>query len=612
MRASPALAVAIALALLLGISPPAAPDAHADATPAPPISPVIKENFPDPDVLQVGGTYHAYATNSDGVNVQHATSKNLRTWTERPDAMPTVGDWVGPCSVAPDGTEDFCVWAPEVTAVEGGYALYYTAHDRASDLQCIGLALAKRPEGPFVPVGEEALVCPTELGGAIDAATYVENGQLYLLWKADGNCCSLPTILFIQPLSNDGATLMGPPVEMIRNDQPWEGSVVEAPTLVRVNGTYHLFYSANDYYGGNYRTGWATSNSLAGPWKKAPAPFLSTDLFRGGVVGPGGQDVVVRRDGSTALVFHGWDPTFTRRAMYVRDLDFIDGVPVVDGASRRYEAEQGRVVNARVVADDTASASAKVGGMDARDSAVTVRIHATRSGSMTLGIRYSNGSRDEAGRRVESTDNLLVNGRRAGSVSFEHTTWGNWQVVEQRVKVKKGWNEITLTRGTWFAELDAVDVYRDLPRRLAAVAPTESDDIADGATRYEAEAGAVTNARIVDDASASGGRKVGGMDFADSSVTLRVWSEKGGRSTLGIRFANGSERGGYPLESSDRVSVNGRRADLVVFPHTRWGNWQRIEHTVQLARGWNTITMTRASFYTEIDAVDVRAGHGRG
>ncbi len=612
MRASRALALTIGLTLLLALSPGAAPGAFADPSPRPSITPVIDGNFPDPDVLTVDGTYHAYATNSDGVNVQHRTSRNLRTWKDRPDALPTVGDWVGPCSVAPDGVVDHCVWAPEVVAVGGGYAMYYTAHDRASDLQCIGLALSDSPDGPFVPAGEEALVCPTELGGAIDAATFRENGQLYLLWKADGNCCSLPTILFIQPLSDDGTTLTGPAVEMIRNDLAWEGSVVEAPTLVKVADVYHLFYSANDYYGGDYRTGWATSTSLAGPWTKMPAPFLSTDLFRGQVVGPGGQDVVVRRDGSMALVFHGWDPSFTYRAMYVRDLAFIDGVPRVDGASQRYEAERGRLVNARVVADDGASALAKVGGMDAPDSSVTLRVHAARGGPATLGIRYANGSRDEAGHRVESTDNLSINGRRVGTVAFEHTTWGNWQVVEQQVQLRKGWNDVTLTRDTWFAEVDAVDVYTQRPTRLAVVTPTEPGDMRDGATRYEAESGAVTNARIVDDASASGGLKVGGMDFSNSAVALRVWSDTGGRATLGIRFANGSERGGYSLESSDLLSVNGRRADVVTFPHTRWGNWQTIEHEVRLKKGWNTITLTRATFYTEIDAVDVWVDRGRG
>ncbi len=602
MRSFVFFCLMMVLGVVLALSPALAPEAS--ATPPtmlakPSLTPVIDENFPDPDVLVVGNTYHAYATNERGINVQHKTSKNLKSWSDRPDALPVVGDWVGPCSVAADGTEDNCVWAPEVAAVAGGFALYYTAHDRASDLQCIGVALSGSPDGPFVPVGEGPLVCPSELGGAIDAATYVEGGQLHLLWKADGNCCNKATIIFIQPLSADGITLTGDPVEMIRNDQPWEGRVVEAPTLVKVGATYHLFYSANDYYGGLYRTGWASSSSITGPWTKSAAPFLSSDLFRGDVIGPGGQDVVVRPDGSMAMVFHGWDPTFSRRAMYVSDLKFTDGVPAVKGASRRYEAERGELTNARVVPDGSASASAKVAGMDFPDSAVSVRVHAERNGLTTLGIWYSNG------RRVESSDELVINGKKSGTVTFKHTTWGNWQVVEQSVRLKQGWNTVALVHGTYFSEIDAFDVYAERPQRLAPSTPTAPGDIRPGAVRYEAEEGTVNNARVVDDPGASASRKVGGMDFADSAVTVRVWSEGARRATLDIRFANGSERGGYRLEATDLVSVNGRRADVVVFPHTSWGNWETVEHDVRLQRGWNTVSLTRLSFYAEIDAIDV-------
>jgi hypothetical protein len=38
-----------------------------------------------------------------------------------------------------------------VTAVAGGYALYYTARDEAAPRQCIGVALANSPNGPFTP-----------------------------------------------------------------------------------------------------------------------------------------------------------------------------------------------------------------------------------------------------------------------------------------------------------------------------------------------------------------------------------------------------------------------------------------------------------------------------
>ena len=599
--------------LALALLAPAltSPASAAPPGPSPSITPVVDANFADPDVLLVDGVYHAYATNSGGQNVQHRTSRDLRTWTAQPDAAPVLGDWVDTnCSFSPGGSTDTCVWAPEVTAVAGGYALYYTARDATSPRQCIGVATSGSPDGPFLPVGTEPLVCPNgengtaDLGGAIDAGTYTENGRLYLLWKADGNCCAGKTaIIFIQPLSADGTTLTGPPTELIRRDLPYEGNVVEAPTLVKRGATYYLFYSANDFYGAGYRTSYATSSSLTGPYTKATTELMTTDRFQGDVRGPGGQDVVVRPDGSTAIVFHGWDPTYTYRAMYVSDLTWTDaGMPVVTAAATRYQAEDGVVTNARVVGDDSASGRAKVGGLDATNSSVTVRVYAERQGPVTLGIRYANGSTDASG-RILATDTVSVNGRAAGTVTFAHTTWGNWQLAEHEVRLTRGWNTVTLTKATAFAEIDSIDVYA--AGRTPHVDRTPADPA--GATRYEAETGVVTSARVVPDAGASAGAKVGGMDFADSSITLRVFAEKQGPATLGIRFANGSERGGWGIESTDTVSVNGQDAGTVVFPHTRWDNWTTIEHEVRLKKGWNTVTLTRGTFYAEIDAVDVYA-----
>ncbi|NEK94643.1 family 43 glycosylhydrolase [Modestobacter muralis] len=570
------------------------------------IEPVIDANFADPDVLLVDGVYHAYATNNDGQNVQHQTSTDLVNWTPQPDAAPTLGAWVGECSFAPGGATDNCVWAPEVTAVAGGYALYYTARDATSPRQCIGVSTSASPDGPFVPVGTEPLVCPngengtTDLGGAIDAATYSENGQLYLLWKADGNCCAGKTaIIFIQPLSADGTTLTGDPVELIRRDLPWEGNVVEAPTLVKKDGTYYLFYSSNDFGGGGYRTGYATSTSITGPYTKSTTELVTSEMFQDHVLGYGGQDVVTNPDGGTSIIFHGWDPTYSYRAMYVSDLNWTDGVPVVEEAAVRYQAEDGVLANARVVGDPAASGLEKVGGLDDTNSSVTITVQAEKSGPATLGIRYTNGSID-GGVPVTATDTLTVNGRSAGTVTFAHTTWGNWRMVETQVQLKKGTNTITLTKATFFAEIDAFDVYD-----ASHVPDPKGPPAGPTTTRYEAEQGTVTHARVVGDGSASGGAKVGGMDFADSSVSLQVYAERGGPATLAIRFANGSDRGGYPVESTDTVTVNGQAAGTVTFPYTRWENWTTIEHQVQLEKGWNTVTLTRGTFYAEIDAVDV-------
>ncbi len=577
------------------------------------IAPVIDANFPDPSILLTGRVYHAYATNSGGQNIQHQTSTDLVHWTKRPDVLPQLGSWVGSCTFAPGGPTDNCVWAPEVIAVPGGYVLYYTARDNLTPRQCIGAAFSTSANGPFQPLGTDPLVCPDgqrgapDLGGAIDPSTYRENGQLYLLWKADGNCCALPATIFIQPLSSDGRTLTGPPTELIHNDQRFEGAVVEAPKLVQRGGTYYLFYSANDFGGGNYRTGYATASSITGPYVKSRTELMTTDQFHGTVIGPGGEDIFTTRNGATAIVFHGWDRTYSYRAMYVSALDWSApglpaGQPHVVAADRRYQAEDGVVTDARVVADDTASGQAKVGGLDTPDSSVTVRVYAAKSGPSTLGIRYANGSRDEHNIGVPASDLVSINGRTTGVVRLPNTAWGNWQTAEYRTHLVKGWNTVRLTKKTWYAEIDAVDVYDARPAPRSFTLPPDSSS----AVRYEAENGVIMHARVVSDPLASAGAKVGGLDFPDSSVTLTVNAAKAGPTILGLRYGNGSlDASGYPVAATDAVTVNGRDAGTVVFRNTTWDNWQITPYLVRLHRGTNTITFTKRTFYTELDAIDL-------
>ncbi len=457
------IATAAALAALTGAAVVGAVRVSATAeSPAarPPSGPVINANFPDPDVLVVGRVYHAYATNSGGSNVQHATSTDLRHWTMHRDAAPTLGAWVDQsCTFTPGGSTDRCVWAPDVNRIDAGhYVLYYAARDKASGKQCIGASTASSPNGPFVPAGSTPLVCPTSQGGAIDPSMYTENGKRYLLWKADGNCCNLPAIIYLQPLSANGLTLTGPATELIRNTQPFEGSVVEAPDLVKHDGRYYLFYSANNFAGGLYATGWASSASLTGPYTKSPDPLMSSELFRNHVIGPGGEDVVRGTDGGWKIFFHGWDPTYSYRALYVRTLSWPAGRPKVSGTATRYEAENGTITDAQVVDDNSASAGRKVGKLDNPDSSVTVRVHADHAGTATLGIRFANGSLDPGGYPVPSSDVLSVNGRRVATVVFPHTTWENWTIQEHRIRLRSGTNTITLTKKTFYAEIDSFDV----------------------------------------------------------------------------------------------------------------------------------------------------------
>ncbi len=330
-RAAAVAAVALLLGACGGGDPAAEPAAGTTptggATAAPADepddgpNPVIDDDFPDPDVLEVDDVYYAYATEGNLRNVRVARSTDLLEWEPLPDAMPELPSWIIPGKT----------WAPEVTEIAPGqYVLYFTATNFRPTLQCVGVATATSPEGPFTVVGEGMLVCPEEEGGAIDASTFLDaDGTRYLLWKNDGNCCGLDTWLQIAPLSPDGLTLAGPTTRLVQQDQPWEGDLVEAPTLVERDGTYTLLYSANDYGGPAYAIGWATASSVLGPYTKGEEPLLTT-ADAPDYVGPGGQDVGVGPDGEAHLVFHSWYGGETYRGINVLPREWEDGVPVVE------------------------------------------------------------------------------------------------------------------------------------------------------------------------------------------------------------------------------------------------------------------------------------------
>ncbi|WP_231956966.1 MULTISPECIES: family 43 glycosylhydrolase [unclassified Actinoplanes] len=418
--------------------------------------PVIDENFADPDVMKAGHTYYAYATNSDGRNIRWATSTDLVGWTvQAGDALPALGAWADPTwTFPPGGAGDHGVWAPEVFAAgPKSFVMWYTAHDRTSGKQCIGAATATSPGGPFVP-RDAALVCTPEIGGAIDASSYSENGRRYILWKNDGNCCAQDTWLHLQQVSADGLRRIGTETRLIKQNKPFEGTLVEAPTLWKHGKTYVLFYSANFFGNGSYVSSYATSTSLGGPYTKAEAPLMTTDAFAGSVRGPGGQVVATGPDGHDRILFHGWDATFTYRAVYSQRLDWLGDRPVVAGAKIRYEAEDADFTRANArYAVGGASNGVVVGGIDFADSRVTFTVRVPRAGTYRLYTRYANGS--DAG---AASHTLTVNGAAAGTVDYPVTGWDNWQTSEREVTLRAGTNTVAYGKGTNYAELDAIDI----------------------------------------------------------------------------------------------------------------------------------------------------------
>ncbi len=317
-----------------------------------PFVPVFRTNFPDPFILPNGNEFLAYATNPEGhqANVQMARSTNLRDWEfvreggRLHDAMPDLPPWA----------REGWTWAPEVIRHGNGYLLYFTAKERRSGLQCVGVAQSSNPRGPFVSQAAEPLVCQRETGGTIDPSAFRDaDGRLYLYYKNDGNHPDFrrPTEIFAQRLSPDGLSLTGQPVALLRNDAPWEAHVIESPTMVRRGNGYVMFFSAN-HFGWEehqrlspYAMGYARCQGPMGPCVDAPEnPILYSynDRRAGCLSGPGHQ-ALFEYGGRQFIVFHAHGATRgCRRAqlgryMYVAPLLWEGEAPRV-GVSLRQPA----------------------------------------------------------------------------------------------------------------------------------------------------------------------------------------------------------------------------------------------------------------------------------
>lgn len=297
-------------------------------------APIYDGDFADPFALHLADAVYLYATNTTTANIPvlKLTDGRNSTGEYLGDALPALPAW----------TTKGSQWAPSVWArPDGTFVLHYSTRDTASGKQCISAATGANPAGPFSDTSTQALICPLDQGGAIDPSIFIDVADAadtpYLLWKSDGNCCSLPTVVYSQQLAADGLSIAGPPSQLITADQGWEGDLVEGPSMVLYGSTYYLFYSANNWNSTSYAIGVALCSSVKGPCTKPQdRPWESSQgLSRG----PGGQEFF-NSTGGVWMVRHGWLPGEAgtpdgQRRLYLDLLKFDEpgAVPTRIGAS---------------------------------------------------------------------------------------------------------------------------------------------------------------------------------------------------------------------------------------------------------------------------------------
>ena len=186
-------------------------------------------DFPDPFVFRANGSniWYAYATGAGIVDLQSIASHDLVNWGWNGDPLPGGENaWADLFSFS---------WAPSVIERPGNspdkrFVMYYTAHDRSTNLQCIGRATSSSPAGGFADERTSPLMC--QPAGSIDPSPYVAaDGSLWLTF-ANVAYSTVPTSIWTVRLTPDGLSLASSLRQLLAGPQTWEGSLIEAPTMI--------------------------------------------------------------------------------------------------------------------------------------------------------------------------------------------------------------------------------------------------------------------------------------------------------------------------------------------------------------------------------------------
>ena len=185
-----------------------------------------------------------------------------------------------------------------------------------------------------------------------------------------------------------------------------------------------------------------------GPWERLPmaVTYDATDT-QGGNFSGFAQGIDVSVDGRTLY-------QATNVENLVTDLNDIR-VGSIPLDAQQYEAELATINDASLVTHAQAAGGSKVGNINNAGSYVQFTVRVPAAGSYTLNVRYDNGFGSAA------THNVSVNGGSASSISYPATVdWGRFAWAEKTVSLNAGTNTIRFTKGTNFAELDQLQLWR--------------------------------------------------------------------------------------------------------------------------------------------------------
>ena len=251
--------------------------------------------FADPTVFVENGTYYMTGTrNIEPLGFALLESKDLKHWksveTKHSNLILKCGHRV---------FVERGFWAPQILKEGGRYYLAYTANEQTA------LASSDRIAGPYT----QRKVAPIDGSEKnIDPFLFKDDDGKYYLYHVrfdKGN------YIWVAEFDLEkGQIVPGTLKKCFDCTQEWESTpnyksnpIMEGPTVIKKDGLYYMFYSANHFKNIDYAVGYAVAASPRGPWKKADNnPIIHRDLI--GENGTGHGDFFEGLDGNLYYVFH--------------------------------------------------------------------------------------------------------------------------------------------------------------------------------------------------------------------------------------------------------------------------------------------------------------------
>jgi hypothetical protein len=223
-------------------------------------NPIIRNQFSaDPTARVFGDSVYLYPSHDILATPGHGrvgwfcmedfhvfSSANLTSWQDH-------GIVVSQYNVPWVNSDSYSMWAPDCIFRNGKYYFYFPAQVKDTSFGRgfgIGVAIADRPTGPFVPLAK-----PIANVHGIDPNVFIDkDGQAYLYW-AQGN-------LYVAKLNKNMTELSSAPV--VIQGLPTKG-LKEGPFLFRRKDLYYLTYPHVE--GKTEQLEYAVSKSPMGPFK---------------------------------------------------------------------------------------------------------------------------------------------------------------------------------------------------------------------------------------------------------------------------------------------------------------------------------------------------------